>query len=75
MTAEFDVSFVLVTEVTSKKNDNCEFKRVKVLEELGRWSNNYYFHIFDRHDLYETITAGMKLKIKVIENILYLVSF
>ena len=65
MNADFDVSYVLVTEVTPKKSDNCEYKRIRVLEELGRWSNSYYFHLFERHDLFESIKDGMKLKIKV----------
>ena len=65
MNAECDVRFVVVTEVTTKNGDKGEYKRILALEERGNWSDTFYFHVFERFPIYETIKVGMKLLVKV----------
>ena len=65
MTAAYDIRYVIVSEVLPKSNDKGNFKRVRVIEELGFWANTFFFHVFERFPVYETIKPGMKLKVKV----------
>ena len=65
MTSEHDTLLVLIDEVTTKSGSNGPYKKVRALHETGNWFTTFYFHIFERYSVYETIKPGTKLKVKV----------
>lgn len=65
MSSEYDTYLVVVDEVTTQSGAKGQYKKVHVLQELGNWFKTFYFHIFERYSMYDTIKPGMKLKVKV----------